>query len=160
MYERIGYGYDATRRAQPYIAQPYIAEQIARHLSLEEGRTYPDVACGTGNYSGALAAQGGSWAGVDLALRMIGQARQKTLAVHWDLDKAENSPSCAAPLRAPSAFLPCIISPFAGLASSGEVQEGCARLALDMESGRISGIIDEYRDLSGDYMFIAARKNG
>ncbi len=96
MYELIGYGYDATRRAQPYIAQPYIAEQIARHLSLEEGRTYPDVACGTGNYSGALAAQGGSWAGVDLALRMIGQARQKTLAVHWDLDKAENSPSCAA----------------------------------------------------------------
>ncbi len=87
MYERIGSGYDPTRRADPYIAG-----QIARHLSLEEGRTYLDVACGTGNYSGALAAQGGSWAGVDLATRMIGQARQKTLAVHWALAKAENLP--------------------------------------------------------------------
>ena len=50
VYDRIGAGYDRTRRADSYIV-----ERIAGHLSLQDNGMYLDVACGTGNYTGALA---------------------------------------------------------------------------------------------------------
>lgn len=257
MYHRIGANYDATRRADPYIVQ-----QITRHLSVEPGGRYLDVACGTGNYSGALAGQGGVWVGMDVTPSMIGRAREKTLAVHWSLARAENLPFvgrafsgalCVLALHHfaelgpifrdihrvldrgklviftsdpgqmrdywlneyfPEAMRKSIeqmptlarvsenlsragfadietatyevrddlrdmflysgkhrpqlyldegfhagISTFAGLASPEEVREGCARLALDVESGRISEVVDRYRSRSGDYMFIIGLKN-
>ena len=51
------------------------------------------------------------------------------------------------------------ISTFASLASPEEMREGCSRLALDIESGRISEIVDHYKGKSGDYMFIIGLKN-
>ena len=47
---------------------------------------------------------------------------------------------------------------FSGLASADEVREGCARLSQDIESGRISQVIDQYRNQRGDYLFVIADK--
>ena len=53
-YDTIGVGYDATRRADPYIAG-----RLAHHLAIGAESTYLDVACGSGNYTVALAGLGG-----------------------------------------------------------------------------------------------------
>ena len=90
-YDRIGLGYDATRRADPYIA-----ERLAHHLapdgSAGEPRRYLDLACGTGNYTTALSMRGDEWHGVDRSSRMIANARPKTQAVHWFQARAEHLP--------------------------------------------------------------------
>jgi ubiquinone/menaquinone biosynthesis C-methylase UbiE len=80
LYDNIGAGYDATRRADPYIS-----DCLARHLAVADGEVYLDVACGTGNYAAALASRGGKWYGVDQSRRMTNAARQKTDAVAWHL---------------------------------------------------------------------------
>ena len=56
VYNRIGKSYDATRRADPFIAN-----RLAHHLDIHSQGIYLDAACGTGNYSLALAAKGGEW---------------------------------------------------------------------------------------------------
>lgn len=53
LYDQIGVGYDATRRADGYIV-----DRLANLLKLRSGASYLDVACGTGNYTLALAARG------------------------------------------------------------------------------------------------------
>ncbi len=75
VYDRIGAGYDVTRRADPYIA-----ERLAHHLLLQNIGIYLDVACGTGNYTRVLAGRGRNWIGIDVSSRMIGLARAKTSA--------------------------------------------------------------------------------
>jgi ubiquinone/menaquinone biosynthesis C-methylase UbiE len=66
LYDRIGSAYDATRRADSYIVSRLLA-----HLEPVAGSHYVDLACGTGNYSLALAAAGLSVVGVDASQRMI-----------------------------------------------------------------------------------------
>ena len=256
LYDRIGTEYDTTRRADPYLA-----DRLAHHLRLGGGRSYLDVACGTGNYTAALAARGGRWFGVDLSARMLGRARGKagtvawtradvtrlpypaavfdaalcTLAIHhfpdlaaafgevrrvlrprgrfvlftstWEQTgrywlaeyfpaairrSAEQMPSleavtaalAAAGFRAPETepyevredladrFLysgkhrpeiyldPAIrrgISTFSTLADPEEVEDGLARLAADLASGRIDAVRRSFRHDAGDYLFVAAR---
>jgi ubiquinone/menaquinone biosynthesis C-methylase UbiE len=72
LYDRIGVGYDGTRRADPGIAA-----RLAALLDLRGGPACLDAACGTGNYTQALALLGGRWTGVDVAPRMIAEARSK-----------------------------------------------------------------------------------
>ena len=256
VYDRIGAGYDRTRRADSYIV-----ERIAGHLPLQENGMYLDVACGTGNYTGALADLGGNWLGIDVSNRMLRRARSKARTVRLALAQGENLPFangifsgavCTLALhhfdrlepvfseihRAlnrgrlviftsdpeqmrgywlneyfPQAMLRSIeqmpsidrvkeslleagftaiqteayairqdlqdlflysgkhrpylyldegfrqnISTFSGLASTDEVREGCARLSQDIESGRISQVIDQYRNQRGDYLFVIADK--
>jgi SAM-dependent methyltransferase len=90
-YDRIGLGYDATRRADPYIA-----ERLAHHLATDgsagEPRRYLDLACGTGNYTTALSMKGDEWYGVDRSSRMIANARPKTRDVRWCQARAEHLP--------------------------------------------------------------------
>ncbi len=90
-YDRIGLGYDATRRADPYIA-----ERLAHHLAPDGSagapRRYLDLACGTGNYTTALSMRGDEWHGVDRSSHMIANARPKTRAVHWCQARAERLP--------------------------------------------------------------------
>ncbi len=86
-YYRIGDWYDATRRADPYISG-----RLAHHLGIGSGGLYLDVACGTGNYTLALARTGGSWCGVDQSSRMIGVARRKGGAVDWEVADAARLP--------------------------------------------------------------------
>jgi ubiquinone/menaquinone biosynthesis C-methylase UbiE len=53
IYEQIGKGYDLTRRADPYIVS-----RLRHHLGVGAHLSYLDVACGTGNYTSALALSG------------------------------------------------------------------------------------------------------
>ena len=73
LYDRIGSGYDVTRRPDPIIAG-----RLGHHLALETDGNYLDIACGTGNYTFILAAVGGSWTGIELSAKMIAEARGKS----------------------------------------------------------------------------------
>jgi len=81
VYDEIGIGYDDTRKADPYITS-----RIIHHLAIDDAGTYLDVACGTGNYTVALAEQtGAAFYGIDVSEHMIGIARTKSRAIHWSL---------------------------------------------------------------------------
>ena len=69
LYDRIGSAYDATRRADSYIVA-----RLLSHLDPTPSEQYIDVACGTGNYSWALASSGVTVTGVDASPRMIAAA--------------------------------------------------------------------------------------
>ncbi len=71
-YDRIGAGYDRTRRADPYLTSRLLA-----HLDLPAGAACLDIACGTGNYTAMLAAAGLRMTGVDASTRMLRAARAK-----------------------------------------------------------------------------------
>jgi SAM-dependent methyltransferase len=258
LYDSIGEGYDATRRADPFLVG-----RLRTLLSVQNDGSYVDVACGTGNYTVALAETGGRWAGVDCSSTMIEAARGKSKNIDWcigdvaalsfddeSVDGAtcvlamhhfpdriaalrevrrvlrrggrfliftadpgqmrhywlnhyfpepmaraiEQMPDVAAvenDLRAagleprlrepyavradlqdfflysgklvPDRYLDARfragISTFAALAAESEVRTGCARLAEDIESGRISQITAAYDGPHGDYIFISADAN-
>jgi ubiquinone/menaquinone biosynthesis C-methylase UbiE len=78
IYNQIGQTYDTTRRADPYIVS-----RLAYHLDIDTQKNYLDLACGTGNYTIALAAKGGSWHGIDQSSQMIKTARAKSDVVNW-----------------------------------------------------------------------------
>jgi SAM-dependent methyltransferase len=78
LYDRIGTGYDVTRRADPGIVR-----RLLGLLAVREGSRCLDVACGTGNYTSALAAAGLAMTGLDVSGRMLGAARVKAAAVQW-----------------------------------------------------------------------------
>lgn len=86
-YNRIGDGYDATRRADSAIMQA-----LADYLNLQKHGRYLDIGCGTGNYTCALAAKGGAWTGLDPSARMLEAARAKFDNIVWHLGAAENLP--------------------------------------------------------------------
>lgn len=72
LYDRIGRGYDRTRRADPGVLR-----RLIELLAPEAGRSYVDAACGTGNYTLALAAAGVSITGFDASRDMIAAAEAK-----------------------------------------------------------------------------------
>jgi ubiquinone/menaquinone biosynthesis C-methylase UbiE len=78
LYDRIGAGYDATRRADPAIVAT-----LARLLGLSSAGNYLDLACGTGHYTAALAARGGRWHGIDASQRMLEPARRQGKGIDW-----------------------------------------------------------------------------
>jgi ubiquinone/menaquinone biosynthesis C-methylase UbiE len=71
-YDRIGGGYDSTRRADSFIVSRLLA-----HLNPQESGRYLDVACGTGNYTLAFASAGVRVVGVDSSPRMVAAAARK-----------------------------------------------------------------------------------
>lgn len=78
LYDAIGETYTSTRRADPRITA-----EIGRHLGFRSNGRYLDLACGTGNYTRALAAAGGLWHGADISEVMLAQARAKPSTVAW-----------------------------------------------------------------------------
>lgn len=88
-YDQIADGYDATRRADPFLVS-----SLSRHLGIEPQGRYLDVGCGTGNYTVALAKQGGVWHGVDCSLAMLDAARRKNPSVRWQIAQAARLPFC------------------------------------------------------------------
>jgi ubiquinone/menaquinone biosynthesis C-methylase UbiE len=87
LYDRIGRGYDATRRADPVIAQ-----RLIDHLKSQRAGPCLDVACGTGNYTAALAAAGIRMCGLDHSRRMIMAARSRRERVTWLLGDVGSLP--------------------------------------------------------------------
>ena len=72
LYDRIGGGYDATRRADGRIV-----DGLARGLDLRVGGRYLDLGCGSGNYGAALRARGAAIVGLDRSTLMLVAARTK-----------------------------------------------------------------------------------
>jgi ubiquinone/menaquinone biosynthesis C-methylase UbiE len=87
LYDRIGLQYDTTRRADPYLV-----ERLISHLNPVPHGEYLDMACGTGNYTVALARPDIRVYGVDQSQRMIAAAREKSPAVAWHLGNVEALP--------------------------------------------------------------------
>lgn len=88
VYDEIGIGYDDTRKADPYITS-----RIIHHLAIDDGGTYLDVACGTGNYTVAVAERtGAAFCAIDVSEHMIRTARKKSRAIHWTLGDAGAMP--------------------------------------------------------------------
>lgn len=78
LYDRIGREYDATRSADPRIAQ-----RVFSLLNASKGGKSLDAACGTGNYAIALRNMGLMIRGIDQSESMISRARKKTTQIKW-----------------------------------------------------------------------------
>jgi ubiquinone/menaquinone biosynthesis C-methylase UbiE len=87
LYDRIGTHYDATRRADPSLVA-----RVIDHLRPEPCRIYLDIACGTGNYTVAVAQNGIGMHGIDQSSRMIATARRKNCTVSWHIGNVEALP--------------------------------------------------------------------
>jgi ubiquinone/menaquinone biosynthesis C-methylase UbiE len=87
IYDRIGIGYDVSRRADPYLLG-----RLQAWLGHAATGPVLDIGCGTGNYTGALAARGLNLCGVDPSLRMLTEARDKSSVVRWQTGCAEALP--------------------------------------------------------------------
>ncbi|MEM7102749.1 MAG: class I SAM-dependent methyltransferase [Bacteroidota bacterium] len=85
-YDKIGIGYDSTRKADPYLAQRmYDLIHSGKANSL-----YLDVGCGTGNYTSALNAKGLRFIGIEPSEEMLDKARVKNETITWKKGYAES----------------------------------------------------------------------
>jgi ubiquinone/menaquinone biosynthesis C-methylase UbiE len=78
LYDRIGIGYDVTRRADPGVVA-----RLVDLLAVPAGARCLDVACGTGNYTVALARAGLQMVGIDVSRQMLTSAHAKPSTVRW-----------------------------------------------------------------------------
>lgn len=77
-YDRIGEGYNQTRKADPYLVK-----KLIEHLNPRSYGLYLDIGCGTGNYTTALYAKGVRLIGIDPSAGMLSKARNANLNVDW-----------------------------------------------------------------------------
>lgn len=87
LYDRIGVGYDTTRRADPYLLS-----RLIHHLRPHSGGRYLDVGSGTGNYTIAMHQSGVPIVGLDLSPIMLNRAREKGPAICWHIGSADALP--------------------------------------------------------------------
>ena len=81
IYNKIGKIYDTTRHADSHIVS-----RLERHLKIQPSGNYLDAACGTGNYTIALAEKSdGKWFGIDQSSQMLEKAEEKDVEnlVKW-----------------------------------------------------------------------------
>ena len=88
IYNVIGTDYNATRKADPYIAS-----RLFELLGVKQGSLCLDIGCGTGNYTIALSEKGLSLCGVDPSEKMLASARAKSTEISWLTGTAENIPA-------------------------------------------------------------------
>lgn len=84
-YNKIGIGYDETRRADPYLAK-----RMFQLLDPPVEGRFLDVGCGTGNYTQVLHQKGLEFIGIDPSEEMLSKARLKAPGVEWRQGTAEN----------------------------------------------------------------------
>lgn len=87
LYDFIGTTYTQSRRADPVITG-----DLTERLQLSSSGAYLDLGCGTGNYTAALCARGGTWTGLDVSEVMLRQARDKCSSVNWVKSNANSLP--------------------------------------------------------------------
>jgi len=85
LYDTIGGNYNATRRADPYIA-----DRIYQLLNANPAGLYMDIGCGTGNYLNALTNKGLRFYGIDPSDTMLQAARLKNTDTTFIKSKAED----------------------------------------------------------------------
>jgi ubiquinone/menaquinone biosynthesis C-methylase UbiE len=83
-YDRIGIGYNTTRKADPYLLG-----RMMHHLKADERGTYLDIGCGTGNYTIEFSKHGVKMIGIDPSEAMLSIARSRNTEVDWRNGKAE-----------------------------------------------------------------------
>lgn len=87
IYDKIGLGYNDTRKADPVIA-----DRIMSLLQPTTQGTYIDVGCGTGNYTDYIRKQGYDFCGVDPSDTMLATAQAKYPDCQFTKAFAENLP--------------------------------------------------------------------
>ncbi len=127
LYDRIGRGYDATRRADPEILATLLAG-----LDPQPAEKYIDIGCGTGNYTARLAQAGGQWWALDPSAAMIAQARGKSSRVHWLQGRAEDTGFAARDFGGGVCVLALhhFTNPRAALAEMGRILKPGARFLI------------------------------
>lgn len=87
IYNTIGKTYDTTRRPDSAIVST-----LTRLLTPTPNGRYLDVACGSGNYTNALAQNGVAVEGLDISEEMLSKARAKNPALVWHQGDAQVLP--------------------------------------------------------------------
>ena len=85
IYDNVGFTYDNTRKADPYIVS-----RIIYHLNPKSGCKYLDIACGTGNYTIALKESGVDITGYDQSQTMVNIAKSKNSQVSFYVSDVES----------------------------------------------------------------------
>ena len=86
-YDTIGTNYNQTRKADKYLT-----ERLVHYLQPQNGNTYLDIGCGTGNYTLAISLNGGSFIGVEPSAKMLNKAKEKSDKIKWLQGNTENIP--------------------------------------------------------------------
>ncbi len=86
-YDTFKSDYDETRRADPQITAT-----LLKLLNPDPNGHYLDLACGTGNYTVALAEQGFKFSGTDQSEKMLSTARLKFNTIQWFKANVDNLP--------------------------------------------------------------------
>lgn len=86
-YDKIGGGYNQTRKADPYIVS-----RLLHFLSLGNSQPCLDIGCGTGNYTQALELAEAKMIGVDPSERMLKKAREFSPEMEWHVGASEAIP--------------------------------------------------------------------
>ena len=87
LYDLIGSTYTMTRRADSEITH-----ELARLVGNEDGSRFLDLACGTGNYTSAIADSGGQWFGIDISEVMLKKAKERNQNIKWTASRADSLP--------------------------------------------------------------------
>lgn len=90
IYDEIGDDYDITRKADPAILK-----EFRKLLTVQESKTYLDVACGTGNYTTEMAKTNGNWYAFDNSRKMLIEAQSKTSIVRYEHFNVEHQGYCS-----------------------------------------------------------------
>ena len=85
-YDKIGIGYNQTRRVDPHLA-----ERVYALLEPKKEGKFLDIGCGTGNYTQALAKKGLDLIGMDPSSEMLGKARNRSDQIRWLQGIAEDT---------------------------------------------------------------------
>ena len=85
-YNKIGINYNQTRKADPYLT-----EQLLKHLNPNKDGLYLDIGCGTGNYTSEFQKRGYNFIGIDPSIEMLQKARSKNLNIEWKIGTAEKT---------------------------------------------------------------------
>ncbi|MEM6806286.1 MAG: class I SAM-dependent methyltransferase [Bacteroidota bacterium] len=85
-YDKIGVGYNATRKADPFLAKRFL-----EHLAPNKNGRYLDIGCGTGNYTIEFQKKGFDFIGIDPSQLMLEKARSKSRLVDWRIGSAEKT---------------------------------------------------------------------
>ncbi len=87
-YDQIGNGYNATRKADPYLTA-----RLLHHLQPKTDKLYLDIGCGTGNYTIAMAEKGFPFTGIEPSEKMLTEAKARNQQINWVLGTAEQIPA-------------------------------------------------------------------